>query len=78
VYSENEQAAKNFYFLLQIAHALNQLMIHGSLLRDFQRVFGSLRNFLRRLAEALRNTVTAPDYWDTRSARSIQIRLDSS
>ena len=77
-YSENEQAAKNFYFLLQIAHAFNQLMVHGSLLPDFPQTLGSLRNFYRRLAEALRNIVIPPECLDPESARAIQIRLDSS
>lgn len=53
-YSENENASKNLYFLLQVAHALNQLMIKGGLLGDFVRNFGSIRNYLRRLAESLR------------------------
>jgi hypothetical protein len=56
-YSQNENAGKTFYFLLQVAHALNQLMIKGGLLGDFFRTFGSIRNYLRRLAESLRQRV---------------------
>jgi hypothetical protein len=33
-YSEHELAAKNFYFLLQISHIINQLMEKGNLLKD--------------------------------------------
>ena len=76
-YSQHPWAAKNFYFLLQVAHAINQLMIRGSLIADFDQTFGSVRNFLRRLAEALRNVPI-----DTRrvgpEADPYQIRLDSS
>jgi len=59
-YSQNENAAKIFYFLLQVAHALNQLMIKGGLLGDFARTFGSIRNYLRRLAESLRQVLIDP------------------
>jgi len=61
-YSQNENAGKSFYFLLQVAHALNQLMIKGGLLGDFARTFGSIRNYLRRLAESLRHVrIDPPD-----------------
>jgi len=59
-YSQNENAGKIFYFLLQVAHALNQLMIKGGLLGDFAKTFGSIRNYLRRLAESLRRVVIDP------------------
>jgi len=77
-YSENEQAAKNFYYLLQVAHAINQLMIKGSLLPDFVKVMGSLRNYLRRLAECFRQVVIEAQMWDPAAAVAIQIRLDTS
>ncbi|MCC6862396.1 MAG: hypothetical protein IT158_27720 [Bryobacterales bacterium] len=78
VYSENPIAAKNFYFLLQVAHAINQLITKGSLLPDFGKLLGSLRNYLRRLAESLRQTVIDPAAGDLAAARAMQIRLDSS
>ncbi len=34
---------------------ISQLILHGSLIRDLARTFGSARNFARRLAESLRN-----------------------
>ena len=44
VYGENENAWKNYYFLLQIAHLLSQLMTHGDLFRKLaerdERVVG--------------------------------------
>ena len=77
-YSTNDHAVKIFYYLLQVAHALNQLITHGSLLRGFGALLGSFRNYLRRLAEALRTQIIPPEAWDPAAARSMQIRFDSS
>ena len=77
-YSANENAVKSFYYLLQVAHAINQLITKGSLLRGFTELLGSFRNYLRRLAEALRSRVIPPEAWDPLAARTIQIRFDSS
>lgn len=77
-YSEHEHAAKNFYLLLQVAHAINQLMLKGSLLKDFKRNLGSIRNFLRRLAEAFRNCLIATEFDNPLDLPPIQIRFDSS
>jgi len=77
-YSENPWVAKSFYFLLQLAHAINQLMIKGSLLPDFEKLLGSIRNFLKRLAESLRQTFIDPQEFDPNAPTTIQIRLDSS
>jgi hypothetical protein len=76
-YSQDPWAAKNFYVLLQVAHAINQLILKGSLIGDFARSFGSIRNFLRRLAETLRNSLLDPHLFDP-DAPAFQIRLDSS
>ena len=78
VYSKDSNAAKNFYFLLQIAHILDQLMIHGSLLKGFRDMLGSLRNFSRRMAEHLRYLGIPDSMTDPKYHRSFQIRLDSS
>jgi len=74
-YSQNENAEKIFYFLLQTAHALNQLMIKGSLLGDFFRNFGSIRNYLRRLAESLRHVIIDPK---DREPQTLQPSPDTS
>jgi hypothetical protein len=60
-YSASESVVKIFYFLLQLAHAINQLLTKGSLLRDFHQLLGSFRNYLRRLAEAFRNRLIPPE-----------------
>jgi len=77
-YSANDNAVKSFYYLLQVAHAINQLITKGSLLRDFTHLLGSFRNYLRRFAEAFRGRVIPPEAWDPLAARSTQIRFDSS
>jgi len=77
-YTMDSHVAKTFYHLIQVAHALNQLITRGSLLRDFRRLLGSVRNYLRRLAEALRHTIIPPEAWDPGAARAIQIRFDTS
>jgi len=77
-YSANENAVKSFYFLLQVAHAINQLLTKGSLLRGFTELLGSFKNYLRRFAEALRTRLIPPEAWDPQAAHPIQIRFDSS
>ena len=75
-----------YYYLLQIAHVLLQLLEKGSLLRRLARqqekgsaiqLFGSLKNMARRLLESVRYTIWPEESFDAGSARRIQIRLDS-
>jgi hypothetical protein len=78
-YSTSERQNKNFYVLLQIAHMILQLIERGSLLgADCRRLFGSLRNLARRLAESLRNRLIPLDATDPAIAGGIQIRLNTS
>lgn len=77
-YCSHNWAAKNFYYLLQVAHAIHQLMVKGSLLRPFHQRLGSLRNFLRQLARSFATSIIPACHWDIRAAPAIQIRLDSS
>lgn len=76
-----------YYFLLQIAHLLLQLIEKGSLLRQLAQeqgkrtaveLFGSLKNMAQRLLESLRYWHWSDEAFDRTGARSIQIRLDSS
>jgi len=78
-YSLNDTARKVFYFLLQIAHLLFQLMEKGSLFRKaFPHGVGSLKNIAFRLLEAWRNLRLSPsDFCGLYSGR-YQIRFDSS
>jgi hypothetical protein len=78
-YSTGQRQIKNFYVLLQIAHMILQLIECGSLLStDCKRLFGSIRNLAKRLAESLRNRLIPPGATDPAAAARIQIRLDSS
>lgn len=73
-FSGDPNAAKNYYFLLQIAHLLNQLMAKGSLLKNFLKQIGSLRNLARRLSESLRNVLISPEAL----LKTAQIRFNTS
>ena len=78
-YTNNPNSAKVFYFLLQIAHLLAQLLYKANLLkRDFPGGFGSAKNLAFRLLEAWRNaSITKADIAITFQKR-FQIRFDSS
>ena len=76
-----------YYFLLQIAHLMLQLVEKGSLLRRLAQeqgkrtaveLFGSLRNIAQRLLESLRYWHWPDEVFDRVRAGAIQIRLDSS
>jgi len=76
-----------YYFLLQIAHLLLQLVEKGSLLRQLAQeqgkrtaveLFGSLKNMAQRLLDSLRYRCWPEEAFDRAAAGTIQIRLDSS
>ena len=82
-YSEGAHWAV-YYYLLQIAHLLLQLLEKGSLLRRLAQeqgkasalaLFGSLKNMAERLLESLRNL-----WWpeEAFAHARLQIRFDSS
>jgi len=75
-YTTDPVASKIFYFLLQIAHLLAQLIEKGSLFRQaFPGGVGSAKNIAFRLLEAWRNLRLNPqriqEMWDAR----LQIRF---
>jgi hypothetical protein len=85
-YSHGGQWAA-YYYLLQIAHTILQLVEKGSLLRQLAErqkkrtavaLFGSLKNMAQRLLESVRYFFWPEEVFDAESARRIQIRLDSS
>lgn len=53
--SRHPNGIRIFYLLMQIAHLISQLVLHGSLIRSLCNSFGSAKNFARRLAESLRH-----------------------
>jgi hypothetical protein len=80
-YTTDETSAKVFYFLLQIAHILAQLIEKGSLFkRVFPAGFGSSKNLSFFLLEAWRNARSAQQVITTALRARLQIRFsfDSS
>jgi hypothetical protein len=85
-YSHGAQWAA-YYYLLQIAHTILQLLEKGSLLRHLAEqqekrtavaLFGSLKNIAQRLLDSLRYLFWADEVFDVERAKRIRIRLDSS
>ena len=78
-YSQDENAGKVFYYLLQIAHVIFQLMEKGSLFRKaFPKGVGSLKNIAFRLLEAWRDLRISTAGFCSLYAGRYQIRFDSS
>lgn len=85
-YSFDSERLKAYYYLMQIAHMILQLVEQGSLLRHLAQrlgksplqLFGSLQNIARRLLECFRNRFLPDEAFDLSAAAAIQIRLDSS
>jgi len=77
--TQNPTASKVFYFLLQCAHLLFQLMEKGSVFRQaFPRGVGSSKNLALRLLEAWRNLRVSAAELERLWAARLQIRFDSS
>lgn len=78
-YTTNPSSAKVFYFLLQIAHLLAQLLSKGDLLQQiFPDGLGSEKNLAFRLLEAWRNARFTQANLESALQRRFQIRFDSS
>lgn len=85
-YSTKPEHAKAYYYLLQIAHIILQLVEFGSLLRRVAKcrgktpvqLFGSLKNIARRLLEAFRFRLLCDEAFSTSAAAHIRISFDTS
>ena len=60
-YCEHPNGFRIFYLLLLIGCYFSQLILHGSLINSLLELFGSAKNFARRLAESMRNHQLPPD-----------------
>jgi hypothetical protein len=86
VYSIDPEKGKAYYYLLQIAFIVTQLLERGSLLlqlvaglgQSVPAVFGSLANLAQQLREALRYCHWPDDCFDAAAAQARRIGLDSS
>lgn len=75
-YTTNPNAAKIWYYLLQIAHTIAQLLYHGSLLGSAGRkALGALKNLACRLLEAWRTIPLTNDTLDRIMHWRFQIRF---
>jgi hypothetical protein len=82
----NPELLKAYYYLLQIAHIILQVLEAGSLLRqlaaEFERtpaqLFGSLKNIARRLLDCFRYFAIADDAFDPQQAARLRVRFDTS
>jgi hypothetical protein len=78
-YSQDQTAGKIFYFLMQIAHLIFQLLEKGSLFRSaFPTGLGSLKNIAFRLLEAWRNLRLNRGAFLSLLEGKYQIRFNSS
>ena len=78
-YSQEGTSRQVFYFLLQIAHLIFQLIEKGSLFRKaFPNGLGSLKNIAFRLLEAWRNLRLSSTAFQHLYSGRYQIRFDSS
>lgn len=78
-YCEDWNAARNFYFVMQIAHLISQLIEKGNLLKaSVRKLFGSISAFVARLLEAWRTVALDSAALEEHLAVRYQIRLDSS
>jgi len=77
-YSDNPTALKNYYFLIQIAHAFVQLLARGRLAGVFRRVIVSVRNLFRCLADSLLHERIPAEAVDPVLLAGIQIRFQNS
>lgn len=86
VFGKSPETLKAYYYLLQIAHMILQVLEASSLLRrlaeEYQRtpwqLFGSLKNLARRLLECFRCFVVDDDAFDCDKAARVRISLDTS
>ncbi len=85
-YSHGAEQLKAFYYLLQIAHLMLQLVEKGSLLvrlaatvgRTPLQLYGSVKNLARRLLESVRGLCWPDEAFSVAAAGRIQVRFDSS
>jgi hypothetical protein len=86
VYSTDPEKMQAYYYLLQIAFLLTQLLERGSLLRQLaadlgkrlDQAFGSLANIAQRLLDGLRYCVWPQECFAAETAARLRIRLEDS
>lgn len=74
-YSQDTNAAKNYYLILQIAHTILQLMVRGNVATAFKVTICTMKNFFIRLRQSLRFEPIQAAPAPAHARPSIQIRL---
>jgi hypothetical protein len=74
-YSEAPWGLKNYYYLIQIAHAIVQLLVRGRLAGAFPRSIRSIRNLFRCVADSLLHELIPAEAVDPVRLAGIQIRF---
>jgi hypothetical protein len=75
-YTTDPNAAKIFYYLLQIAHTVSQLLYNGSLLgKTGRKALGAAKNLALRILEAWRNTTVTMAALEHMTHSQFQIRF---
>jgi hypothetical protein len=75
-YSTDPNAAKIFYYLLQIAHTIAQLLYNGSILgKSGRKALGAIKNLASRVLEAWRNIPFTSESLEKIMRPRLQIRL---
>jgi hypothetical protein len=78
-YSNNVNASKCYYLLMQISHIINQLIEKGSLIsQETRKKIGSIRNIARLLLESIGTTLMTEEKYTVLFAKPFQIRLNST
>ena len=77
-YSDDPNALKNYYFIVQIVHAVVQLLVRGPLAGVFRRSIRSIKNLFRCLADSFHHQLIPAEGLDPAALAAIQIRLDTS
>lgn len=77
-YSDDPIALKNYYFIIQIVHAIVQLLVRGLLAGVFRRSIRSIKNLFRRVADSFHHQLIPAEAVDPSVLATIQIRLDTS
>ena len=77
-YSDNPNALKNYYFIVQIVHAVVQLLVRGPLAGVFRRSIHSIKNLFRCLADSFHHQLIPAEAVDPAALAAIQMRLDTS
>jgi hypothetical protein len=77
-YSDDPTALKNYYFIVQIVHAVVQLLVRGPLAGVFRRSIRSIKNLFRCMADSFHHQLIPAEAVDPAALAAIQIRLDTS